>query len=717
LMGKGANRFSPIFISDVLKQRMMVAEFVARQHSSSPVNGETPNQNHTNSNMPGHSALLLSNSGNITGGGPGNFSNSNNTTNISMNGNTNGNNGSMSAMELQMMDDRSSPTSSCGQYDENGSPYDLAAHLKRKELFSQRKQREFIPDNKKDDSYWDRRRRNNEAAKRSREKRRFNDMVLEQRVVELTKENHVLKAQLDAIKDKYNICGENLVSVDQILATLPTSEQVLSITKRAKISTPNNGPNSMIYANDSPSPSPMPTSVIHQNVTNGPAAGAASVQNQQSSSPPSSLHTSTNGQTSVHSHNFRRHTRSPAGGHNEMSNDGSENENAPPPASILHNFHSHLHHQQNAPAGLGAMNPNTQLSANHLHGQLSGAGSNVHLINRLSPPNHLSNHFSLGPHPPHSVTLNHQFVPAQYSPPSTTAAAPAVANGLVPSSSSALNGTNNMRRTPPPSSHHHHQLQNLHAATHLHQHHTLQHSHHHLLAAVAAAKHVNASGALHDTHNDDLPPSPPNLSNSTTNVLNLSRRGGAHIARNTNAIAARPGAASPYEVSSGTGSGEDEHLDCENSGSVADQHNSLPLKLRHKSHLGDKDAAATALLALHSIKQEPNLRESPPWDGEGSSDERDSGISSLGTTDWTSLQTLQATRKIVVAAAAAAVTLEDNLPNHASTALVQGTSHLDKDEENIHLKSQLARLESEVATIKNMMILNTNGGSGTAAAQ
>lgn len=105
--------------------------------------------------------------------------------------------------------------------------YDISAHLKRKELFTQRKQREFIPDNKKDDSYWDRRRRNNEAAKRSREKRRYNDMVLEQRVVELTKENHVLKAQLDAIKDKYNICGENLVSVEQIMATLPTTEQVL----------------------------------------------------------------------------------------------------------------------------------------------------------------------------------------------------------------------------------------------------------------------------------------------------------------------------------------------------------------------------------------------------------------------------------------------------------------------------------------------------------
>ena len=146
--------------------------------------------------------------------------------------------------------------------DEFSSSYELNSHLKRKELFTQRKQREFIPDNKKDDSYWDRRRRNNEAAKRSREKRRYNDMVLEQRVVELTKENHVLKAQLDAIKDKYNICGENLVSVEQIMATLPTTEQVLSITKRPKFNTSSGASPSDLYP-QSPG-SPVPTSVIQQ---------------------------------------------------------------------------------------------------------------------------------------------------------------------------------------------------------------------------------------------------------------------------------------------------------------------------------------------------------------------------------------------------------------------------------------------------------------------
>lgn len=117
--------------------------------------------------------------------------------------------------------------------------YDLSNNMKRKDLFTQRKQREFIPDNKKDDSYWDRRRRNNEAAKRSREKRRFNDMVLEQRVLELTKENHVLKAQLHAIKDKFGINGDSLIILEQVLATLPSNEQLLSFSKRTKSYPPN----------------------------------------------------------------------------------------------------------------------------------------------------------------------------------------------------------------------------------------------------------------------------------------------------------------------------------------------------------------------------------------------------------------------------------------------------------------------------------------------
>lgn len=294
---------------------------------------------------------------------------------------------------------------------------------KRKEFFGQRKQREFIPDSKKDDGYWDRRRRNNEAAKRSREKRRFNDMVLEQRVVELSKENHVLKAQLDAIKEKYGICGETLISIDQVLATLPTCDQVLCVTKRSKLTS-----NALFPAPPPPPPPPA--------------------------SPPS-----------------------------------------PPP--------------QRAPE------PYQE---------------------RLPAPE------AYYPHPAH------------YEPPGS--------------------------------------------------------------------------------------------------VLNLSRSRRAP---------------SPYELSSLSGSGD------ETTEQYAPENNCLPLKLRHKSHLGDKDVAS-ALLSLQHIKQEPGPRSSPSWDGEGSSDERDSGIS-LGA---------------------------EYRPQRPEDRLVE--------EDDAHLKAELARLATEVATLKNMMHQNKARG-------
>lgn len=268
----------------------------------------------------------------------------------------------------------------------------------RKELFSQRKQREFIPDNKKDDSYWDRRRRNNEAAKRSREKRRFNDMVLEQRVMELSKENHILKTQLDAIRDKFGICGESVISTEHVLAALPT-ESTISV-KRAKIPTST----ALLYAR---TPSPVHTSVIHQPVS-------------------------------------------------------------------------------------GARSPRS---------------------------------------------------PAQLYVPETTAY-PETESFQYPYSHPAM---------------------------------------HHL---------------------------------DTTSALNLSSRGRR--------------AQSPFELSSGSGDEAGPQI-LVGSQSNPTANNSLPHKLRHKSRIGDKDAAS-ALLALQGIKQEPGPRASPPWD-EGSSDERDSGIS-LGA-EWT----------------------------------------------------------------------------------
>ncbi|XP_066247590.1 NFIL3 like protein isoform X1 [Euwallacea similis] len=368
---------------DVLKQHIMVAEFVGRGQSGSPVNGEVP---HLNSGLPnGHTREMLG------------------------------------------------PSTTPGE-----EHYGMSS-VKHKELFSQRKQREFTPDNKKDDNYWDRRRRNNEAAKRSREKRRFNDMVLEQRVVELTKENAILKAQLEAIREEYGICGENVVCVEKVLANLPTSEQVLSITKRQKLVHP--GATPTLYAPQSP----VPTPVIHQPMASQPMS------------------------------------RSPL------------------QVPLEPAFREHPEY-----------------------------------------------------HPSYQMPYRH--------------------------------------------------------------------------------------------------PSP--------GALNLSAR--------------RPKSSpSPFELSSTSG---DEGPPIQPP--PTEPNNSLPLKLRHKSHLGDKDAA-TALLALHNIKQEPS-RASPPWDGEGSSDERDSGIS-LGA-EWTASQ--------------AAATLQ---------SLQKGSQNPQEPKTPHPLHSEIVRLTTEVEQLKSLM--------------
>lgn len=77
--------------------------------------------------------------------------------------------------------------------------------LKPKPNMSCRRKREFISDEKKDASYWEKRRKNNEAAKRSREKRRINDMVLETRVMALNDENVRLKTELLQLKLRFGL--------------------------------------------------------------------------------------------------------------------------------------------------------------------------------------------------------------------------------------------------------------------------------------------------------------------------------------------------------------------------------------------------------------------------------------------------------------------------------------------------------------------------------
>lgn len=77
--------------------------------------------------------------------------------------------------------------------------------IKPKPNSSCRRKREFISDEKKDACYWEKRRKNNEAAKRSREKRRLNDMVLENRVIALNDENVRLKTELLQLKLRFGL--------------------------------------------------------------------------------------------------------------------------------------------------------------------------------------------------------------------------------------------------------------------------------------------------------------------------------------------------------------------------------------------------------------------------------------------------------------------------------------------------------------------------------
>uniref|UniRef100_A0A1A8RVP5 BZIP domain-containing protein n=1 Tax=Nothobranchius rachovii TaxID=451742 RepID=A0A1A8RVP5_9TELE len=86
-----------------------------------------------------------------------------------------------------------------------GTPPRLGRLIKPKPNVSCRRKRQFISDEKKDASYWEKRRKNNEAAKRSREKRRLNDMVLENRVIALNDENVRLKTELLQLKLRFGL--------------------------------------------------------------------------------------------------------------------------------------------------------------------------------------------------------------------------------------------------------------------------------------------------------------------------------------------------------------------------------------------------------------------------------------------------------------------------------------------------------------------------------
>jgi hypothetical protein len=108
-------------------------------------------------------------------------------------------------------------------------------------VIPQRKRRDFIPNELKDDSYWERRRKNNLAAKRSREKRRLNDIVLEAKVIELNKKHNIVKFKLDLVMNKYQMNEDELeVLYDENKHLFVNVQENLGLSELTNDSTQNN---------------------------------------------------------------------------------------------------------------------------------------------------------------------------------------------------------------------------------------------------------------------------------------------------------------------------------------------------------------------------------------------------------------------------------------------------------------------------------------------
>uniref|UniRef100_A0A667XK38 Nuclear factor, interleukin 3 regulated, member 4 n=1 Tax=Myripristis murdjan TaxID=586833 RepID=A0A667XK38_9TELE len=93
------------------------------------------------------------------------------------------------------------------------------SHLQHAEknmlLQGKRRKREFTPEERKDALYWEKRRKNNEAAKRSREKRRMSDYMLETHFLALKEENARLNAELLAIKIHFGLLHPTVYTAHQ----------------------------------------------------------------------------------------------------------------------------------------------------------------------------------------------------------------------------------------------------------------------------------------------------------------------------------------------------------------------------------------------------------------------------------------------------------------------------------------------------------------------
>ncbi|XP_008275720.1 uncharacterized protein LOC103354200 [Stegastes partitus] len=93
-----------------------------------------------------------------------------------------------------------------------------------------RRKREMTPAEKKDANYWDKRRKNNEAAKRSREKRRLSDLMIEGQLLALTEENAQLRAQVLSLQHRTSQSMEKSKAASACAASHASIASTLSLS-------------------------------------------------------------------------------------------------------------------------------------------------------------------------------------------------------------------------------------------------------------------------------------------------------------------------------------------------------------------------------------------------------------------------------------------------------------------------------------------------------
>ena len=108
----------------------------------------------------------------------------------------------------------------------------------RSDSFSRlsRKEREFVPEYKKDDHYWLKRQKNNEAAKRSREKRRVNDMAVSDKLNQMAEEKNAVAQELEAIKRHFGL------PIDKPFQPDSQEAQQATLIKQVPTTTAHNAP-------------------------------------------------------------------------------------------------------------------------------------------------------------------------------------------------------------------------------------------------------------------------------------------------------------------------------------------------------------------------------------------------------------------------------------------------------------------------------------------